>query len=195
MPEAGHETKCSAPNAAHNPARSRLNWRHQAGLGVSESQSRARLSCRPSSEPLLVSNPGVALHPSFILRSCWRYALRGLISAVVLIPVASACSPPAQDPRPLFGSGVLHPPPKPGDSISHSQMCECKTCNPAACCEGPDEDAPPTTCGDSYDFTSNPSCGGLAVKSCASRCTEQVWRVRSGQSCTDKRPASCCQAG
>lgn len=142
-----------------------------------------------------MSNTGVALHRSFILRSSWRGALRVAVLAIVLTPMAGACSPPAQEPGPLFGTGVFHPPPKPGASITQTQMCECKTCDPAACCEGPDEDEVPKNCGDSYDFSSNPSCGGLAVKSCSSRCTQQVWRVQNGQSCGSRRPESCCQAG
>ncbi|HWZ92096.1 MAG TPA: hypothetical protein VNW92_24705 [Polyangiaceae bacterium] len=108
---------------------------------------------------------------------------------------ASACGAPRASNTPLFGTGVFHPPPKPGDSISHSQMCECKMCDPANCCDGPEDDAPASECGDSYDFSSNPSCGGLSVKSCASRCTRQVWRVRAGAACSEKRPQSCCAAG
>ena len=114
----------------------------------------------------------------------------------LLAALSTACGAPAHDTGPLFGTGVFHPPPKPGDSIAHSLMCECMTCDPAACCEGPDyEEAPQASCADSYDFTSQESCGGLSVKSCSSRCTRQIWRVPSGQACTDKRPASCCGGG
>lgn len=109
---------------------------------------------------------------------------------------ASACSGPPPSNAPLFGTGTFHPPPKPGDSISHTQMCACKTCDPVGCCEGPDDDEPaPTTCGDSYDFSANPQCGGISVRSCTSRCTQEIWRVRAGSECSEKRPQSCCQAG
>jgi hypothetical protein len=120
----------------------------------------------------------------------WAVAL----SALALL---GACSNgPVHDAPPLFGTAALHPPPKPGDSISHTQMCECKACDPASCCEGPDDDdAPPKTCGDSYDFSANPGCGGLSVKSCSSRCAREVWRVRVGQDCGARRPDSCCTAG
>ena len=148
-----------------------------------------------------VSNPVVqGLHPSFTVRVSRRSArmpivLRGLSTLIALSAIGSACSGPAHDTAPLFGTGVFHPPPKPGDSIAHSQMCECKTCDPANCCDGPADDAPPATCGDSYDFSASDSCGGLSVKSCSSRCTRQIWRVRSAQDCAEKRPASCCHAG
>jgi hypothetical protein len=68
-------------------------------------------------------------------------------------------------------------------------------CDPANCCDGPDDDPAPTKCGDSYDFSANPECGGISVRSCTSRCTQQVWRVHAGASCAEKRPESCCPAG
>jgi hypothetical protein len=118
--------------------------------------------------------------------------LRGLLALAAL---ANACGGPAHDTAPLFGTGVFHPPPKPGDSISHSQMCECKVCDPANCCDGPEDDAPAAQCGDSYDFSANAACGGLSIKSCASRCTREIWRVHVGQACAEKRPETCCNAG
>ena len=148
-----------------------------------------------------VSNLAVCgLHPSFTLRVPRRRArllivLRGLVTLLVLAANGNGCSAPAQSSAPLFGSGVFHPPPKPGDSIAHSLMCECKTCDPSDCCNGPDDDAPKAQCADSYDFTSNDSCGGLSIKSCSTRCTRQIWRVPSGRACADLRPASCCEAG
>jgi hypothetical protein len=160
-----------------------------------------RAMLQPSLEEQRVSNPLVqGLHPSFTVRVSRRGArmpivLRGLSMLVALAAIGSGCSGPAHDTGPLFGIGVIHPPPKPGDSIAHSQMCECKTCDPVNCCDGPDDDAPPAQCGDSYDFSASDSCGGLSVKSCSSRCTRQIWRVRSAQDCAEKRPASCCHAG
>ncbi|HEY4107297.1 MAG TPA: hypothetical protein VGM44_25540 [Polyangiaceae bacterium] len=108
----------------------------------------------------------------------------------------SACGAPPPQNAPLFGTGVFHPPPKPGDSIRNTRMCDCKVCDPANCCAGPDDDAPPPECkSDSYDFTQNANCGGLAVTSCQSRCTRQIWRVRADEDCAGKRPLSCCDPG
>jgi hypothetical protein len=150
-----------------------------------------------------VSNPVVkSLHLSFTLRASLvprvPKVLRGLVTFSALVAggnLASSCSAAARNTGPMFGNGVFHPPPKPGDSINNSQMCECKVCDPANCCDGPEDDAPPAHCGDSYDFSANDSCGGLSVKSCASRCTREIWRVRGAQDCAEKRPASCCRAG
>jgi len=127
-----------------------------------------------------------------------KYARRSsrlpLLLVLLWLLAESACRTPPVSNGPLFGTGELHPPPKPGDSISHTQMCECKVCDPANCCDGPEDDEPAPECRDSYDFSA-PGCSGLAVKSCASRCTRQVWRVRAGTACAAKRPPSCCQAG
>jgi hypothetical protein len=75
---------------------------------------------------------------------------------VTSLALSAGCSGPPVRNGPLFGTGVFHPPPKPGDSISHTLMCECKACEPSSCCDGPEDDAPPESCGDSYDFSSNP---------------------------------------
>ena len=123
-----------------------------------------------------------------------RFMARALYWLAVISALLPGCSNPPVTNGPLFGTGVFHPPPKPGDSISHTQMCECKACDPGSCCDGPDDDAPPKSCGESYDF-SDPACGGLVIQSCSSRCTRQVWRVHSGENCASKRPSSCCTAG
>ena len=148
-----------------------------------------------------VSNPAVCgLHWRFTVRASRRWyrmsiVLRGSFALMIVAVIGSACSGSARDTQPLFGTGVFHSPPKPGDSIAHSQMCECKTCDPANCCDGPEDDAPEARCGDRYDFSAGGSCGGLSIKSCSSRCARQIWRVRSGQDCRDRRPETCCQAG
>ena len=174
----------------------------QSGTAVRPiTASTHRAMLQPSLKEQRVSNPVVqGLHPSFTVRLSPRGArlpivLRGLYLLVTIAAIGSACSGPAHDTGPLFGTGVFHPPPKPGDSIVHTQMCECKTCDPANCCDGPDDDTPPAQCGDSYDFSAKDSCGGLSVRSCSSRCARQIWRVRSGQDCAEKRPESCCHAG
>jgi hypothetical protein len=112
-----------------------------------------------------------------------------------LVAIFAGCgNTPNIDERPLFGTGVFHPPPKPGTSINQTRMCECKACEPSNCCDGPDDDTPPASCRESYNFSDNEGCG-ISIRSCASRCARQVWRVSNSEACTAKRPASCCQAG
>src|SRR6187549_3292452 len=121
--------------------------------------------------------------------------LRRLLGAsLALIGISVGCSSRPHVDGPLFGTGVFHPPPKPGTSISQTRMCECKACQPSSCCDGPGEDTTPKACGESYDFSSNEACG-IAIRSCASRCAREVWRVKNAESCAAKRPDSCCQAG
>lgn len=157
----------------------------------------------PSLSATRVSNPrvtGLQRREASSVPSAHRIRVRRWRHAPLLLVAwalsSSACSAPPPSNAPLFGTGTFHPPPKPGDSISHTQMCACKSCDPVGCCEGPDDDEPaPTKCGDSYDFSANPECGGISVRSCTSRCTQEIWRVRAGSDCSEKRPQSCCQAG
>jgi hypothetical protein len=179
MPEAAHETKLLPVVTACD--------QFATGAAVTP-----RVIVSP------ISSPRIQTTKSGDIRQRPRARIRNLPTLLVIwLLVASACSAPPAPSAPLFGTGVLHPPPKPGDSISHTQMCECKVCDPDNCCDGPDDDAPKTDCShvDSYDFTANAACGGLAVRSCASRCTREIWRVHAGTSCADKRPESCCRAG
>ena len=117
----------------------------------------------------------------------WRVLL-GILPIVL-----AGCSSRHRLDGPLFGTGVFHPPPKPGASISQTRMCECIACAPSNCCDGPEDDAPPAKCRDSYDF-SDPACG-VSIRSCTSRCAREVWRVKNDEECAAKRPASCCGAG
>jgi hypothetical protein len=179
MPEAVSETKLLAATLQYRV-------QHHARIGDSECrirQAAGECHVEPSRRDQLVSDSGQKmLPPSFGI---------SLFFSLIL----AACSAgPNVDERPLFGTGVFHPPPKPGASISQTRMCECKACEPSNCCDGPEEDAPPATCQDSYDFGSNEACG-ISVRSCTSRCTRQVWRVNSAEACETRRPASCCQAG
>jgi hypothetical protein len=123
-----------------------------------------------------------------------RISLRRLLRAsLTFCLIFAGCGGGAGVEGPQFGTGVLHPPPKPGASISQTRMCECTACAPKDCCDGPEDDALPATCRDSYDF-SDPACG-VSVRSCASRCAREVWRVKNGEECAAKRPASCCGRG
>ena len=142
----------------------------------------------PSLSGLSVSDRRVPNSSSF------SGSLRVVLTFAATSAIAAACNGPELSTGPLFGTGVFHPPPKIGDSISHTQMCECKSCNPSGCCDGPEDDAPTICGGDSYDFSAHPECG-TSVRSCASRCTREVWRVHVGQACDRKRPSNCCGAG
>jgi hypothetical protein len=194
MPEAARETKLLAACRSDNtkkfpPQRDRTSRALCEHTGVRAAKLRG-----PA-----VSDPGVfrqackARVPTCEVEHSVKWNTLAMVTALTLV---TACNAPSVASGPLFGTGVFHPPPKPGDSIGHTQMCECKACDPSSCCEGPEEDdAPPVSCGDSYDFSSNPSCGGLAVRSCQVRCTRQIWRVHVGESCASKRPLGCCTAG
>lgn len=107
-------------------------------------------------------------------------------AAIVLSLWLLACT--AAGPETAAGPR-LAPPPRPGSSITHTQMCACTACPVARCCAGETEEPEARACGDSYDFSS--ACG-LAVQSCTGRCFQKVWRVRLDQSCEDKRPEECC---
>ncbi len=147
-------------------------------------QSAGKCCVEPSRSDRLVSDSGQKM-------------LRPLLASSLgfSLILAAACSTrPNVDERPLFGTGVFHPPPKPGASISQTRMCECKACEPSNCCDGPEDDTLPTSCGDRYDFSVNEACG-ISVRRCSSRCTREVWRVNSTEACAAKRPGSCCQAG
>jgi|GEM_PF-2796495 len=178
MPEAVHETK---PLAARMQYLFVIATARACHLGkrlperFARSQGNALDSCRIRDTEMLIS-------------------LRRLVRAsLTLAFILAGCgSRPGVD-GPLFGTGEFHPPPKPGASISQTRMCECTACAPSNCCDGPEDDAPPATCRDSYDF-SDPACG-VAIRSCASRCAREVWRVKNSEECADKRPASCCGAG
>jgi len=147
-------------------------------------------------EPIPPSFAGQSVsHSSVPSSNCLPGSLARILIVAVASAIATGCSGPPVNAGPLFGTGVFHPPPKVGDSITHTRLCECKACDPGDCCDGPEDDAPPTRCSDSYDFSANAECGGLSVRSCVSRCIRQVWRVHAGQACDSKRPANCCEAG
>ena len=187
MPEAALETKLLDGASTTAQGTLRLNAR-QAVWSEATLEDRAELDTQRFDERS-VSNARV-------LRSNRVHSSLTMFCALIaLTAITTACSGPPVSQGPLFGTGVFHPPPKPGDSISQTRMCECKACEPSNCCDGPEDDAPPVSCGDSYDFTANEACGGLSVKSCASRCTRQIWRVHAGEECSSKRPQGCCEAG
>jgi len=94
--------------------------------------------------------------------------------------------------------GPRRPPPKPGSSITHTQMCSCRVCEPRACCAGAEdeeagscEDREAEVGADGYDFRNSEHCG-MAVSSCVGRCHPQVWRIPLVQRCEDTLPAVCC---
>jgi hypothetical protein len=81
-----------------------------------------------------------------------------------VLAASCAAGPPSSG---IQARGIIQGHPKQGSSISHTQMCECETCNPAKCCEGSDDAPPPENCGDSYDFSEN-ACE-IRIQSCQSR--------------------------
>jgi len=120
--------------------------------------------------------------------------LLGLGISVIFSLILPGCGTRPQSEGPLFGTGVFHPPPKPGASISQTQMCECTACEPSNCCDGPEEGEAPT-CTPSADSNDEQVLCADSLRSCASRCAREVWRVKVGEECSSKRPAHCCRAG
>ena len=85
--------------------------------------------------------------------------------------------------------GPARIPPKPGESITHSQMCTCRACEIPTCCRELEQDVPETTdCADGYDFS---KCE-LPVQSCTSRCFQHRWRIHVDESCEETKPGKCC---
>ena len=86
--------------------------------------------------------------------------------------------------------GPRHPPPKPGESITHTQMCSCVRCEPDSCCHELEQDRPEDNaeCANGYDFS---KCE-MAVSSCDSRCYQHRWRTRVEVGCESSRPDVCC---
>ena len=80
-------------------------------------------------------------------------------------------------------------PPKPGESITHTQMCSCKVCEPASCCRELEQDAPEMQpCADGLDFS---NCQ-MEVSSCDTRCFQHRWRTHIEIGCAGSRPDKCC---
>lgn len=125
-----------------------------------------------------------------MLSSLWLVSSISLTLAVIL----PSCSATPQSESPLFGTGIFHPPPKPGASISQTRMCECVACAPRDCCAGGEDEEATATCVSSADSSEQSLCPD-SIRSCTSRCAREVWRVKVGEECASKRPTSCCRAG
>lgn len=127
-----------------------------------------------------------------------RMRRRGLLRSALVLSALGTCSAscktegphPAQPPPAFF-----HPPPKPGQSITHTQQCECRACDPESCCQAAQTElsgAPPAECtrpGPDYVFSEE--CG-IRIQTCKPRCYSKVWRVAKGESCEASRPLICC---
>ena len=61
-----------------------------------------------------------------------------LVGLVSYLLGALACSGPA--PQQAQTGRVLRPPPKPGESITHTMMCRCQACEPTSCCRELDQE-------------------------------------------------------
>ena len=132
------------------------------------------------------------------MRATWPQLRAGLVWVVLMGPGILGCvNSRATSPREVdFGP---RPPPRPGSSISHTRMCECRACHPRACCGGADEtqaecnlDAV-TADAETMNFDVDEACG-IEVQSCTQRCTIEVWRVGANESCETRRPEECCMA-
>ena len=155
---------------------------------VSVSSGSAHRQCHRRAKAAGLARVGSGIH---MLAAVLRWVCISLVFAAIL--AACGARPPTDGP--LFGTGVFHPPPKPGTSISQTRMCECNACEPSDCCDGPADDEPPPECSYAYEFAENDQACGISIRSCSSRCAREVWRVKSNEECADKRPASCCRAG
>jgi hypothetical protein len=111
-----------------------------------------------------------------------------VLFALGLVACSSGATQAGGQPRLGGGRRWLPVPPKPGASITDTRLCSCRSCLPASCCEGPDDSPSNGSACDSYDFS---SCG-MSVQSCTSRCFRHVWRVKSSESCSARRPDECC---
>ena len=112
-------------------------------------------------------------------------------AAALLLGIGAACTSPSSA-GPARTGGTHQPPPRPGSSISHTQLCSCRSCT-EGCCNPEDRGPEGDDCAsDGYDFEAR-RCG-LAIRSCAGQCGRHVWRVRLVDSCLDPLPDECCDA-
>lgn len=112
--------------------------------------------------------------------------------SLVLVLVLAACGPEPSSAPPRPWTGFFHPPPKPGGSITNTQQCECRACDPSSCCSAEETEstaAASPECNQSYDFSDK--CG-ITVQTCTPRCYTHVWRIPKQESCSDSRPLACC---
>jgi hypothetical protein len=116
-----------------------------------------------------------------------RVVVALILGALAGGAACTASAPPATPPP--SKTGWHKAPPKIGSSITHTKICECRTCDPSSCCQGERESSRKAECKDSYDFSTE-GCG-LAVESCTSRCGKHVWRVPLDETC-EERPGDCC---
>jgi hypothetical protein len=90
-------------------------------------------------------------------------------------------------------TGVFHPPGPPGSSITATQQCECRACDPESCCRADRTEsvqAATADCNSSYEFSEK--CG-IQVQTCTPRCYSHVWRIGKRESCAASRPLVCCE--
>jgi len=129
-------------------------------------------------------------HQRVLRRDLFRRASLALVIAAAV--VGSACKSEAPPPPPLAWAGTLHPPGPPGGSITNTQQCECRACDPESCCNAEQTDSQRDTsdeCNSSYTFSEK--CG-IKVQTCTPRCYSHVWRIGKRESCSASRPLVCC---
>ena len=113
-----------------------------------------------------------------------------LLALALLTP--GCASEPGPSP-PAAWVGTFHPPGPPGGSITNTQQCECRACEPASCCRAEQTESShdaAAECNSSYTFSEK--CG-IKVQTCTPRCYSHVWRVGKLESCAVSRPLVCCE--
>lgn len=114
--------------------------------------------------------------------------MRRVLAFSFALALLGACGPGLPE-----GQGPRRkPPPKPGSSISHTQMCSCTSCGVAECCRGDANQDQEQGC--RADEATGEMVCGFAVKSCVGRCTPHVWRMPISADCAAERPKECCPA-
>jgi len=141
------------------------------------------------------ARPKATAHPGVYVREVRVSDLlrltRATLAPLALLVVAS-CASDAPTPSAGTWTGILHPPGPPGSSITATQKCECRACDPASCCRADQTEnlgPSPPECNGSYVFSEK--CG-IQVQTCTPRCYSHVWRVGKQESCKTSRPLVCC---
>ena len=124
------------------------------------------------------------MRPSFVTARRSRFQrLRGVPLALAALAIAACVHFPEGNATP---SAKL--PPKPGQSISNTQMCRCLSCLDPACCTREAEDEQTETCA---EVDGKIECG-LQMKSCG-RCQEITWRIGLDKDCRKTQRKECCK--
>lgn len=121
--------------------------------------------------------------------------LRAAPALCALVLLAVSCGGASPPPPPEPWRGFFHPPPKPGQSITNSQQCECRVCDPESCCRAEQTELSGPASAECTradgDYVFSEQCG-IQVQTCTPRCYLKVWRISKQESCEASRPLVCC---